>query len=44
MKQFTERENITDELKATNQMEWVQKMNAIKNAVKEIIIKELIYI
>ena len=38
MKQFAEREHITEELKAKNQMEWVQKMNAIKNAVEEIII------
>ena len=44
MKQFTERENITEELKATNQMEWVQKMNAIKNAVEEIIFEELIFV
>ena len=44
MKQYAEREQITEELKATNQMKWVQKMNAIKNAVEEIIFKELIYI
>ena len=44
MKQFAEREHITEELKAKNQMEWVQKMNAIKNAVEEIILKELIYV
>ena len=44
MKQFTERENITEELKATNQLGWVQKMNAIKNSVEEIIFKELIYV
>ena len=44
MKQFAERENITEELKTTNQMEWVGKMNAIKNAVEEIIFKELIYV
>lgn len=44
MKQFAEKENITEELKATNQMEWVGKMNAIKNAVEEIILKELIFI
>ena len=44
MKQFAEKENITEELKATNQMEWVGKMNAIKNAVEEIIFKELIYV
>ena len=29
MKQFIEKENITEELKATNQLEWVGKMNAI---------------
>ena len=44
MKQFVEKENITEELKATNQMEWVGKMNAIKNAVEESIFKELIYV
>lgn len=44
MKQFAERENITEELKDTNQMEWVSKMNNIKNCVEEIILKELIYI
>ena len=43
MKQYVEREQITEELKATNQMEWVQKMNAIKNTVEEIIFKEPIY-
>ena len=44
MKQFIEKENITENLKATNQMEWVGKMNSIKNAVEEIILKELIYV
>ncbi len=44
MKQFIEKENITEELKATNQMEWVGKMNNIKNCVQEIILKELIYV
>lgn len=37
MKQFAERENITEELKATNQMEWGSRMNNIKNRVEEII-------
>ena len=44
MKQLVEKENITEELKATNQMEWVGKMNNIKNRAEEIILKELIYI
>ena len=44
MKQFAEKENISEELKATNQMEWVGRMNNIKNRAEEIILKELIYI
>ena len=44
MKQFAEKENITEELKATNQMEWVGRMNSIKNRAEEIILSELIYV
>ena len=44
MKQFAEKENITEELKATNQMEWICRMNNIKNRVEEIIFNELIYV
>lgn len=44
MKQFKEQENITEELKTNNQLEWVCKMNSIKNRVEEIIFKELIYV
>lgn len=44
MKQFAKQENITEELKANNQMEWVCRMNNIKNRVEEIIFKELIYV
>jgi len=44
MNQLAEKENITEELKATNQMEWVGRMNNIKNRAEEIILKELIYI
>ena len=36
-------EGITEDLKATNQMEWVQRMHDIRNRVSEIIYKELIY-
>ena len=44
MKQFIEQENVTEELKATNQLEWVCRMNNIKNRVEEIIFNELIYV
>lgn len=40
---LAEKENITEKLKATNQMEWVGKMNNIKNRAEEIIIDEIIY-
>ena len=44
MKQLAEKENINEELKANNQLEWVRAMNNIKNRVEEIIFKELIYV
>ena len=44
MNQLAKQENITEELKATNQMEWVGRMNNIKNRAEEIIFKELIYV
>lgn len=44
MKQLTERENITEELKATNQLEWVRLMNNIKHSAEEIILSELIFV
>ena len=44
MKQLTKKENITEELKATNQLRWVGLMNNIKNSADEIILKELIYV
>ena len=36
--------NVTEELKMENQMKWVQLMNNIDNAVKEVIMNELICI
>lgn len=34
---------MTEQLKSTDQMKWVGKMNAIRNAATEIINRELIY-
>ena len=41
---LAKQENITEELKSTNQMEWVQAMNNIKNRAEEIVTRELIYV
>ncbi len=42
MKQYATREGVTEELKARIQMEWVQRMNNIRERVEEIINTELI--
>ena len=42
VKQFAEKENVNEELKAKNQLEWVACMNNILNRVEEIIINEII--
>lgn len=44
IKELAEKENITEELKSSNQMLWISKMNNIKNRVEEIILKEYIYV
>ena len=43
VKEYAEKEGITEQLKSTDQMKWVGKMNAIRNAATEIINQELIY-
>ena len=44
MKQRAEREDITETLKADNQMEWVQRMNALRSAVIETVNAEVIFV
>ena len=44
MKQRTEREDITEKLKAENQMEWVGRMNALWPAVTETVNTEVIFV
>ena len=44
IKELAEKENITEELKSSNQMLWIDKMNNIKNIAEEIILKEYIYV
>ena len=42
-KQMAEKQGITEQLKAENQMEWVGKMNNILNSALEVINAKLIY-
>lgn len=43
IKQMKVAEGVTEELKARNQLEWVGRMNNIRNRAEEIIRSELIY-
>ncbi len=43
VKQLAEKENVTENLKAENQMLWVQKMNSIRNRATEVVTANLIY-
>ena len=43
VKQMAEAEGVNEELKSTDQMVWVQRMNNIRNRVSEIISEELFY-
>ena len=43
VKQMAEREGVTEQLKADNQMEWVGRMNNIRNRVTEVVNHDIIY-
>ncbi len=43
VKQMAEREGVTEQLKAENPMEWVGKMNALREAAMEIVSKENLF-
>ena len=43
VKQYAGREGVTEQLKAENQVEWVQQMNNVRKRAEEIICSELIY-
>ena len=44
VKQLAEKEGVTEQLKAENQMLWVQRMNNIRNRETEIVDEELLYV
>ena len=41
--QMMKEQGVTEQLKAEDQMEWVGRMNNIRNSVREIVLKEVIY-
>ena len=43
VRQMMEKQGVTEELKARDQMAWVGAVNNIRNAAEEIVLDELIY-
>ena len=43
VEQMAEREGVTEQLKAENQMEWIGRMNSIRSRAMEIVNAELIF-
>ena len=44
VKQYAEKEGITEQLKATDQMKWVQKMNSIRERVTEAVNSDVVFV
>ena len=44
VKQYADRQGVTEQLKVENQLLWVQKMNNIRACVREIVEREIIYL
>ena len=44
VKDLAEKENVTEELKVSDMMLWVQKMNNIRNRATEIVNDELVFV
>ena len=41
--QMAKKEGVTEALKASNQMEWVRRMNSIRSRAEEIVLLQLVY-
>ena len=44
VKQYADRQGVTEQLKVENQLLWVQKMNNIRACVREVVEREMIYL
>lgn len=44
MDRLMEAEGVTEKLKGRNQMEWIRRVNNIRNRVDEVILNELVYV
>ena len=43
VRQYAKEEGVTESLKSTDQLEWVNRMNNIRNRAEEVVLNEIIY-
>lgn len=43
VRQMKEQEDVTEVFKAADQMEWIRRMNGIKNRAEKIVLNKLVY-
>ena len=43
VRQYAKAEGVTEALKRTDQLEWVRRMNNIRNRAEEVVLNEIIY-
>ena len=44
VKEYAEKEGITEQLKVTNQMKWMQRMNNIRERVTEVVYSDVVFV
>lgn len=44
VKEYTEKEGVTEQLKATDQMAWVRRMNNIRERATEVVNSEVVFV
>ena len=44
IKEYAEKEGVTEQLKATDQMAWVRRMNNIRSSVTEVVNSEVVFV
>lgn len=43
VKEYADRQRVTEQLKEENQLEWIGRMNNIRPCVREVVEREIIY-
>ena len=43
VRQYAKAEGVTEALKRTNQLEWVRRMNNIRNCAEEVVLNEILF-